>query len=377
MTILSYRKGYTFWLVASIMLCLHSACELPPVSNCEIQYELIEPLHTPIIGSVRKSISDSIAIGLSCNGDRFIPDSLLKLKLIFDTDGGPGLVNDRKAVEVGFDSQGIAKVDWILGDSVGEQTLKIFLVNTEPLINLNIPIADNPLILSAIAIACSTPFIDNRDNAGTVGGPGALQERYPLTLIGDQCWMTRNLSLGNILSYCIIQTDQEDSMQIERFCYDYKCGCSSCCDSLGGLYQWNQLRNYDLTTKDRVQGICPAGWHIPSDEEWKRLEQSLGLSEIQADESGWRGNTAGDQLKSFSYGSQFGSSGFEAKLGGRSVPDQRNFEGKGESAYFWTATSDTEDPTQAWARQVDLDDGGIKRFLADKRSGFSCRCVKD
>src|ERR1051325_11630044 len=46
-----------------------------------------------------------------------------------------------------------------------------------------------------------------------------------------------------------------------------------------------------------VQGICPAGWHLPSDAEWKLLEMNLGMSQAETDTTEWRGTTEGGKLK--------------------------------------------------------------------------------
>lgn len=43
--------------------------------------------------------------------------------------------------------------------------------------------------------------------------------------------------------------------------------------------------------------ICPYGWHIPTDSEWKQLEMHLGMTSEDAASTGWRGTDVGNQLK--------------------------------------------------------------------------------
>ena len=55
------------------------------------------------------------------------------------------------------------------------------------------------------------------------------------------------------------------------------------------------------TNPSEVQGACPTGWHLPSDDEWKQLEMHLGMSQSEADVTGWRGKNQGSELADFVY----------------------------------------------------------------------------
>jgi len=57
-------------------------------------------------------------------------------------------------------------------------------------------------------------------------------------------------------------------------------------DTFGRVYFWKALSS-----------VCPTGWHVPSDDEWKELEMYLGMSQVEADKDGWRGTDEGDKLK--------------------------------------------------------------------------------
>jgi len=83
---------------------------------------------------------------------------------------------------------------------------------------------------------------------------------------------------------------------MEKYCYNSD---TNNCTIFGGLYQWDEMMQYN--TQQGVQGICPQGWHIPTDEEWKILEGAVDSHyEIGAQIwslYGLRGYDAGKNLK--------------------------------------------------------------------------------
>lgn len=162
---------------------------------------------------------------------------------------------------------------------------------------------------------------------------------YVIITIGNQIWMAENLNFGtNAGSY-------------------YYNDSASYANDFGRLYTWTTALY-----------VCPAGWRLPSDEDWKELEMYLGMSSSEADSIGWRGTDQGDQLK------EGGSSGFDAKLGGR-----RAVGGPYLSidvfGYYWTATDKAA--KTAIHRNFSIAKSGIKREEYDKAGAFSIRCVKD
>ena len=58
----------------------------------------------------------------------------------------------------------------------------------------------------------------------------------------------------------------------------------------GRLYNWYAV--------DDARGLCPSGWHVPTDGEFMTLEMELGMSESEANDTGWRGTDQGTQMKS-------------------------------------------------------------------------------
>lgn len=96
---------------------------------------------------------------------------------------------------------------------------------------------------------------------------------YNTVQIGNFCWMAENLNVGTIIDGLNNQTDNNI---IEKYCYgDDFANCSV----YGGLYQWDEMMQYAPSDDGNIgttQGICPDGWHIPTDFEWYILFEYLG-----------------------------------------------------------------------------------------------------
>ncbi len=184
---------------------------------------------------------------------------------------------------------------------------------------------------------------------------------YKVVKIGNQWWMAENLNVGEMING---SKDQQNNGIIEKYCYNDD---TSRCHECGGLYQWNEMMQY--TTAESTRGICPENWHIPSDEEWKKLEMFLGMSQSDADEENtWRGSPVGTKLK------EGGSSGYSEKLCGR-----RNSNGTfalyGTYGYPYTST---EFGSNAWRRCLDVNASSVGRWNTfPKNYALSVRCITD
>ncbi|MCK4677886.1 MAG: fibrobacter succinogenes major paralogous domain-containing protein [Bacteroidales bacterium] len=211
---------------------------------------------------------------------------------------------------------------------------------------------------------CGQPLIDTRDG-----------QTYNTVLIGTQCWMAENLNIGTRIDGI---NEQTDNSVIEKYCYNDDV---TKCDTFGGLYQWDEMMQYVLDTG--AQGICPNGWYIPSDEEWKILEGTVdsqyGVGDPEWDYlNAWRGFDAGKNLKStsgwYNNGNGTDTFGFSALPGGiRSY--YLNFINLGEYAGFWTSTGKYS--STAWKRNLVGNHDEINRHHDNKEYGRSVRCIKD
>lgn len=208
-----------------------------------------------------------------------------------------------------------------------------------------------------------TPFTDDRDG-----------KFYQVTQIGDQYWMAENLNYGNYVS---TGTGQSNNEIIEKYCYDNE---EANCEIYGGIYSWWEMTLYTSQIIDPVQGVCPSGWHIPSDDEWKELEMAIGLTETEANNSGWRGTDEGDKLKL--QGTEYwentdadiaNETGFSALPGG--FNEYQEFYGIGDTTSFWTTTLGAE--FSYYYRLLSDHDAKIFRRYDQYTFGKSVRCVKD
>ena len=199
---------------------------------------------------------------------------------------------------------------------------------------------------------------------------------YNTVQIGSQCWFKENLNIGTLIND---GQNQTNNSTIEKYCY---IDLESNCDTYGGLYQWDEMMQYVIV--QGVQGICPTGWHIPTDEEWKILEGTVdsqyGVYNSIWNLEGWRGFDAGLNMKStsgwFQNGNGTNSSGFTALPGG-GRHSYGGFYGLTSTASFWSSSFYSQIDKLAWGRRVSYGFEIVHRGSHDWASGFSVRCLKN
>lgn len=226
-------------------------------------------------------------------------------------------------------------------------------------------IAAISLALAFTACDDSTSASDNGGNGGTSGNTACVEEtepvncptieipgtitdsrdckHYKVATFDTQTWMVENLNYSSC------------STKGQSWCYDNK---EANCDTYGRLYTWTAAMGIDskfqkeyTTLSDTQRGICPEGFHIPSDAETDILIASLE-----------------DPNSIAEFGFTFGG--------------KNNFAGfadMGRQAYFWTADEDHSEfggpqNVRLWSYSETFGFGGGSVF---KDSGLSIRCVKD
>ncbi len=197
---------------------------------------------------------------------------------------------------------------------------------------------------------------------------------YELVLIGNQCWFAENVSYGKLINQ---NTDQTDNGKVEMYCYSND---TAYCLIYGGLYRWGEMMQYSTDTTSN--GICPSGWHIPTDYEWKILEGTVdSLYDTGADSiwnaTGWRGYNVGYNLKSQSGWKDNGNGsdafGFTALPGG--YQSGCCFFYLTAVGHFWSSTE--YDIDAAWFRKFNHGIMNDFRNPNPKGKGYSVRCIKD
>jgi uncharacterized protein (TIGR02145 family) len=212
--------------------------------------------------------------------------------------------------------------------------------------------ADDVLIYNYTPFTnCGDVIIDNRN-----------WQAYNTVLIGDQCWLKENLRIGEMING---NEEMTDNGVIEKYCYDND---AANCETYGGLYQWNEMMQY--TTTQGVQGICPDGWHLPTDGEWTILTDFLGGESVAGGKMKETGTTHWNSPNT----GATNESGFTALPGGcRNTAD--NFNYLGYFGYFWSSTEYGSD--YAWYRRLYYNYGDVFRTIDNKNYGFSSRCLQD
>jgi uncharacterized protein (TIGR02145 family) len=236
---------------------------------------------------------------------------------------------------------------------------------------------------------------------------------YTTVKIGTQCWMAQNMRT----------TTYPDSSAITKGCSTAGCGdwatdqaLYSCppnsgntaedcpaAATLGMLYQWsaamhgaascNGIGESQPACSSPVQGICPAGWHMPSHYEWTMLERAVCASgsctgdfPYDTSTTGYKGTDEGSQLATDDSGSStnwpagnlrsdadFDTSGFNLPPAGYRYTNGNYY----DRANFAPVWSSLESDTNAWRRDIYYTLASVRRNTYSKAFGFSVRCLKD
>jgi uncharacterized protein (TIGR02145 family) len=185
---------------------------------------------------------------------------------------------------------------------------------------------------------------------------------YNTILIGTQCWLRENLDIGTRISG---SQNQANDGTIQKYCY---ANLDANCAIYGGLYQWDEMMQY--VSIQGVQGICPTGWHLPTDDDYSVLTSFLGGETIaggkikETGTSHWTSPNTGATNTSWFTALP---GGFNNSTGG--------FSHLSDYAYFWSSTEHAS--LNAWRRSAVYNTAEVNRTTNTKESAFSVRCLKD
>ena len=192
---------------------------------------------------------------------------------------------------------------------------------------------------------------------------------YHTVQIGSQCWLKENLNIGTMIN---ANQQQTNNGAIEKYCYNNDIAN---CSVYGGLYEWAeavQYKNNATNTKPPnpqfngfVQGICPAGWHLPDSSDFMNLAKTV--------------NFQGNSLKAIGQGTGIGAgtntSGFSALLSGICFSDSSTFQLLGLYDYFLSTTQ--SDSFNIYYLDLGIDSSFIYFGYNLKNDGRSVRCLMD
>lgn len=196
---------------------------------------------------------------------------------------------------------------------------------------------------------------------------------YNTVKIGDQWWMAENLKVSRFNDGTVIHViDNANNEEWETTDLPSYSIINS--GSSGYLYNGAVARS--------LKNVAPEGWHIPTDEEWRKMESYIGMISSEVNATGFRGEDEASLLASKNStgwpagGVLFGTDefGFNAKPGGCRIVDGR-INIFNTTAFWWA--KDTLTNGKGWYRYIDLNESRIFRQTIYNEYGMSIRCVKD
>ncbi len=197
---------------------------------------------------------------------------------------------------------------------------------------------------------CGTNFTDARDG-----------NQYQTVQIGNQCWMKENLKwLPNVRS-----SANGSNVSPHYYVYGYQGTSVSAAKATTNYQTYGVLYNWPAASI-----ACPAGWHLPTDNEWTILIDYLGGSSVAAGKMKTTGTTYWNSPNT----GATNSSGFSGLPGG--LRDSNgSFSTLGNVGHWWSSTEYLS--TLAWYRYLAYNGTNVTRNDIHRELGFSVRCVRD
>ena len=202
---------------------------------------------------------------------------------------------------------------------------------------------------------------------------------YNTVQIGDQCWMRENMRATKYADGTSI-TKASVSQESSTTRYYYDPGNAT---DYGYLYNWPAAKGPSSVSANN-QGICPTGWHVPSNGEWTELTQYVGsqsnylcsnnstyIAKALASTTGWNSSTSTCAVGNTP--SSNNATGFSALPAGNHYGS--SFNGSGNYAYFWSSTEYSS--SSAYNRTLIYSNANVHSGYSIKSLGYSVRCLRD
>ena len=188
---------------------------------------------------------------------------------------------------------------------------------------------------------------------------------YPTVTIDTQTWMAKNLRTTRYNDGSGIPLVKDSAawiiLETPGYCW-YNNDSMANAEPYGALYNW-----YAADTSK----LCPAGWHVPRDDEWTALTDYIGGE----DGAGGKLKEAGTTHWMVPDTGATNEYGFTALPGGFRGTFDGRFDDKGASGAWWSSTGISS--TDAYIRSMSLASNKVERSNYFKQRGISVRCLKD
>ncbi len=235
-----------------------------------------------------------------------------------------------------------------------------------------------------LSFTTANPAVDGQPCPGAATVTDIDNNTYNTVKIGNQCWMKENLRTTRNANGTSIALGSSTSTTTAYRYYPYN--NSSNVSTYGYLYNWKAVMGSSSSSSANpsgVQGICPTGWHVPSDAEWTQLTNYVGsqthyqcdnssdnIAKALASTTGWDSSTNTCAVGNNPISNN--ATGFSALPAGSYYGDYGSF---GNIAALWSATE--YDGYLAYGRGLSYSNAYVGRNYYDKYPGFSVRCVRD
>ncbi len=211
------------------------------------------------------------------------------------------------------------------------------------------------------------------------GTPNVTYEgqTYKTVQIGDQCWFKENLNVGKLVDG---SENQTNNGEIEKYCYNNQ---EDSCNIYGGMYQWNELMDYSTTPG--AKGICPDGWHLPTDGEVCTLAMYVDPT-VNCGLVGYTGTDGSGKMKSNGTVEEGTGLWFDPNTGATNESGFTVLPGgvrwsDGTFLYLGQVgglqTSSQKYSSTSWFWGLNNISAALVRDNYDKSLGESARCIKD
>ena len=228
------------------------------------------------------------------------------------------------------------------------------------------------LMILGVLFISSSCAIKKMNNGAIIDADG---NKYTSTVIGKQEWLRENMRTTRYNDGTSIPNipDITEWRHIDAPAYIWYNNDISNKDTYGALYNWFAVDGGDL---------CPAGWRVASDDDWKQLEVYLGMNPEQIEGTGMRGTDEGGKLKESGTKNWISpNEGATNEYGFTVVPSGRIdingvFVGITSGGTIWTATETSY--SCAYYRHFATHSKLIGRNpLGEKKYGLAVRCIRD